>query len=196
MQNNRLGCLTGAGFITAILTLLVIAGVAFASGGHMFSSGDLNNQPGETIGGVNSHAQISECKACHTAPWERETMANRCVACHTNIAKELLNVDELHGAIARNDSSLTCRDCHREHRGAHASLTELGAHTFPHEVLGYSLNGHQFTMKREAFVCSDCHGDDITTFSSDSCVTCHSDIDIVFTKTHLLTFGQNCLDCH
>ncbi|MBL8090374.1 MAG: hypothetical protein JNJ43_08605 [Anaerolineales bacterium] len=196
MQNNRLGCLTGTGFITAIITLFVIVGFAFASGGQMFSSGELNNQPGETIGGVNAHAQIPECKACHTAPWESETMANRCVACHIDIAAELLNVEKLHGAIVNNDSSITCRDCHREHRGANASLTELGDNVFPHEALGYSLNGHQLTTKGEAFVCSDCHGDDVTTFASDSCVTCHSDIDIVFTQTHLLTFGQNCLDCH
>ena len=196
MQSNRLGCLTGTGILAAIITLFILVGVAFASGGHMFSSGDLNAELGEAVGGVNSHAQISECKACHSAPWERETMADRCVACHINIAAQMLSVAELHGAITQKDPSLACRDCHFEHRGATASLTEMGENVFPHEALGYSLTGHQLTTQNEPFVCSDCHGDDVTTFASDSCQTCHAQIDIAFTQAHLLSFGMECLACH
>jgi len=197
MQNkNRLGCLTGTGFIAAIITLFVLAGTAFASGGHMFSSGALSTQTGETIGGVNSHDQISECKACHSAPWERDIMADRCLACHTEIAAQMLNVAELHGAINQKDPTLACLDCHREHRGATASLTEMGENVFPHEALGYSLNGHQLTAKKEAFICTDCHHEDISVFASDSCVSCHNEMDIVFTQAHLLSFGQECLACH
>jgi hypothetical protein len=44
MKDNRLGCLTGTGFLAAFITLFVIVGAAFVSGGHMFSSGDLNDQ--------------------------------------------------------------------------------------------------------------------------------------------------------
>lgn len=194
--NNRLGCLTGTGIFAAFITLFVLVGVAFASGGHMFSSGDLNAQVGESVGGVNSHAQISECKACHSAPWESDTMADRCLACHTDIAEQMLNVAQLHGAIAEKDPSLACRDCHFEHRGATASLTEMGDNVFPHDEMGYSLKGHQLTVKNEAFVCSDCHGEDISTFASDSCQTCHNEIDIVFTQAHLLSFGSECLACH
>jgi hypothetical protein len=196
MQNNRLGCLTGTGIFAALITLFVLVGVAFASGGHMFSSGNLNAQSGETIGGVNSHAQIPECKACHSAPWERETMADRCLACHTDIASEMLSVAELHGAITQKNPSVACRDCHFEHRGVAASLTDMGENVFPHETLGYSLTGHQRSAKNEAFVCSDCHGEDIATFASDSCQTCHNQIDIVFTQAHLLSFGTECLACH
>ncbi len=194
--NNRLGCLTGTGIFAAFITLFVLVGVAFASGGHMFSSGDLNAQVGESVGGVNSHAQIPECKACHSAPWETATMADRCLDCHTDIAEQMQNVAQLHGAIAQKDPSLACRDCHFEHRGATASLTDMGDNVFPHEELGYSLKGHQLTVKNEAFVCSDCHGEDISTFASDSCQTCHNEIDIVFTQAHLLSFGSECLACH
>lgn len=195
-SNNRLGCLTGTGLIAALITVLALAGFTFASGGHMFSSGDLNAQIGETVGGVTSHAQIPECKACHSAPWERDTMADRCLACHTDIAEQMLNVAQLHGAISQKDPSLACRDCHFEHRGATASLTDMGDNVFPHEELGYSLKGHQLTSKNEAFVCSDCHGEDISAFASDSCQTCHSEIDIAFTQAHLLSFGTECLACH
>ena len=195
-SNNRLGCLTGTGLIAALITVLTLAGFTFASGGHMFSSGDLNAQIGETVGGVTSHAQIPECKACHSAPWERDTMADRCLACHTDIAEQMLNVAQLHGAISQKDPSLACRDCHFEHRGATASLTDMGDNVFPHEELGYSLKGHQLTSKNEAFVCSDCHGEDISAFASESCQTCHSEIDIAFTQAHLLSFGTECLACH
>ncbi len=196
MKSNRLGCLTGAGFLSALITLFALAGVAFASGGHMFSSGDLNAQSGETIGGVNSHAQIPECKACHSAPWEPETMAERCVACHTDIALQMMDVARLHGAITQKNPNLACLDCHFEHRGAAASLTDLGENDFPHEALGFSLTGHQLTAEKEAIVCSDCHGDDVAVFASDSCQACHNKLDISFTQAHILSFGTECLACH
>jgi hypothetical protein len=123
-------------------------------------------------------------------------MADRCVACHTDIAVQMFDVAQLHGAITQKDSTLACRDCHPEHRGKNASLTVLGNNVFPHDVLGYSLNGHQRNVNGKLFECSDCHGDDITTFASDTCQTCHRQIDIVFAQTHLLTFGEDCLVCH
>lgn len=195
-STNRLGCLTGTGLVAALITVAALVGFSLASGGHMFSSGDLNAQTDETIGGVTSHAQIPECKACHSAPWESDTMADRCLACHTDISEQMMNVAKLHGAISQKDPTLACRDCHFEHRGATASLTEMGDNVFPHEELGYSLKGHQLTVKNEAFVCSDCHGEDISTFASDSCQTCHSEIDVVFTQAHLFSFGSECLACH
>ena len=90
MRSNRLGCLTGTGFIAALITVIALAGVGFFSGGAMFSPGKLNAETGSILGGVSSHAEIAgECKVCHTAPWESEGMDNRCNACHTNIPPEL-----------------------------------------------------------------------------------------------------------
>ena len=196
MQNNRLGCFTGAGIFATLITLFVIVGVAFASGSQMFSAGDLNAELGQSYGGVNSHEQITECKACHTAPWETEKMADRCAACHTDIAVQMFDVAKLHGAIIQKSSTLSCRDCHPEHRGSTASLTDLGENTFPHEALGFSLNGHQLTAAREAFTCQDCHHEDVTTFASDTCDSCHRQMDIAFAQAHTLSFGTNCLACH
>lgn len=196
MYNNKLGCFTSTGIIAALITLFVITGVAFASGSQMFSAGELNAEVGQPYGGVNSHAQIVECKTCHSAPWEKEKMADRCAACHTDIAAEMFDVANLHGAIMQKNSAVACRDCHPEHRGSTAPLTEMGENTFPHEVLGYSLKGHQLTVKNEAFTCKDCHQQDITTFASDSCDSCHRQIDIAFTLAHTLSFGTDCLACH
>lgn len=196
MQSNRLGCLTGTGLLAALITLVVLIGVAFTSGGHMFSAGDLNAQPGESMGNVNSHAEIDECKTCHPAPWESARMADRCVMCHVDIANQMFDVAQLHGVINQKTSALACADCHPEHRGESAALTELGSNVFPHETLGFSLRKHQFKATREAFVCSDCHGQSVTTFASDSCQNCHMTMDISFTQAHILSFGTDCLACH
>ncbi len=196
MKNNKLGCFTATGIFAALLTLFAIVGVALASGSQMFSAGDLNAEAGRSYGGVNSHAQIDKCSTCHTAPWEASTMADRCVACHTDIAAQMIDVAKLHGAITNKNSNLACRDCHPEHRGETAALVDMHGGDFPHEALGFSLKGHQFKATREAFTCDDCHQGDVTTFASDSCQNCHRQMDIAFTQAHTLSFGKNCLACH
>lgn len=197
MKNpNRLGCLTGTGIIAALITVFVIVGVAYASGSQMFSSGALNAQPGENIHGVKSHAQIIECKSCHAAPWSRATMADQCLDCHENIADQMRDVAQLHGSITAKSPSLACRDCHHEHRGKTASLTDLGDNTFPHDAFGFALNEHKRMESGEPMTCDSCHIDDLTTFASESCQTCHSGMDIAFTQAHLLSFGGDCLACH
>ncbi|MDO9301150.1 MAG: cytochrome c3 family protein [Anaerolineales bacterium] len=196
MHNNRLGCFTATGVIATFITLFVIVGFAFASGSQMFSAGALNAEAGQSYGGVTSHAQITECSACHAAPIGAETMADRCASCHTDIAAQMKDVAKLHGAITQKNSALACRDCHPDHRGETASLTEMGENTFPHEALGFSLEGHQLTASREAFTCRDCHHEDVTTFAPDSCDSCHRQIDIAFAQAHVLSFGTDCLACH
>jgi hypothetical protein len=175
----------------------VILGFALFSGGQMFSAGALNAQPGKAYGGVTSHAQINACSACHVFPFGADTMADRCAGCHTDIAEQMKDVAKLHGAIMQKSSAaLACYDCHPEHRGASASLTEMGENTFPHDALGFSLKAHQFTVQREAFTCADCHQEDITAFSSNTCDNCHRQMDVAFAQAHLLAFGADCLACH
>jgi hypothetical protein len=196
MRNNKLGCFTSAGIIASLITLFAIVGVALASGSQMFSAGSLNAVPGKTYGGVNSHAQIKKCSACHAVLWSADSMADRCVSCHTDIATQMFDVAKLHGVITQKSGSLACRDCHPDHRGATAPLTDLSGNSFPHETLGFSLRHHQRKAGNEPFVCKDCHGEDITTFVSDSCQNCHGEMDIVFIKVHTLSFGTDCLACH
>ena len=197
MQSNRLGCLTGTGIIAALIAIFVITGYAFTSGSLIFSPGALSTHSDEILGGVTSHAEIGkDCKACHTAPWESAKMADRCAVCHTEIATEMQNVASMHGKMSHDNPNLSCRHCHPEHRGADAQLTIMDSALFPHDAVGYSLNGHQFTAGNEPFVCDDCHQGDISTFALDSCQTCHSQIDLAFTQAHLLAFGTDCLACH
>jgi len=196
MHSKRLGCFTSTGIIAALITFFTIVGFLFTSGSQMFSAGALNAQGDDVYGGVNSHAQITECKVCHPAPWETEKMADRCIVCHTDIAAQMFDVAKLHGVITQKSRTLACRDCHQEHRGASAPLTDLGNNTFPHEALGFSLKGHELTVKKEAFTCKDCHQQDITTFTPDTCDSCHRQLDVAFTQTHGLAFGTGCLACH
>ena len=196
-NSNRLGCFTGTGIIAVLITTFVIAGYAYASGGLMFNPGPLSAHTDEILGGVASHAEIGkDCKACHTAPWELEKMADRCAVCHAEIASEMQSVATMHGKMLHNNPNLNCRHCHPEHRGADAQLTELNGALFPHEAVGYSLDGHQNTTAGIPFTCDDCHHGDISTFASDACQTCHSQIDLAFTQAHLLAFGTDCLACH
>ena len=196
-MRQRLGCLSGTGLVAALITALVIAGFVYTRGGLLFNPGPLNAQSGRLLGGVTSHAEIGgECESCHTAPWESETMADRCLVCHTDIATELRSVNSLHGAILFNSPELSCRNCHSEHRGPAAPLTFIEGSEFPHHAVGFSLDGHQQTAAREPFTCVDCHQDDITTFTTDTCYNCHQQMDAEFSLTHLLNFGASCLDCH
>ncbi|MBE0698947.1 MAG: hypothetical protein IH586_18675, partial [Anaerolineaceae bacterium] len=81
MRTQRLGCLTPLGLITSLLTLLIIFGAAWFTGGAMFSPGGLSTSGKQVIGGVKSHAELTNrCRACHTAPWARATMTDRCLS--------------------------------------------------------------------------------------------------------------------
>src|SRR5690349_8528138 len=197
MRSNRLGCLSGTGILAAAVTVLVIAGYAYARGGLLLNPGPLSTHGDETLGGVNSHAAIGrECKACHVAPWSSETMADRCIVCHTNIAQEMQDVATVHGTVMHNDPNLACRHCHPEHRGPNAPLTVMDDASFPHEVVGFALQGHQQTASSVPFQCDDCHQGDVTTFELQTCDTCHRQMDPAFMTAHVLSFGSACLDCH
>jgi len=180
-----------------LITFFAIAGIAFASGGQMYSPGPLNADQGPVLGSISSHADIAgDCETCHTAPWETETMDDRCVVCHTNISAELADRTSVHGKLKVLDQTAACRECHPEHNGEHASLTVLEEWKFPHQVTGYLLDGHKAKENGDAFLCRDCHGDDVTTFDSSTCEGCHDAIKLTFMVDHMVGFGKSCLNCH
>jgi len=197
MRTARLGCLTSVGLIAGLITAFAIVGYAMASGGQMFSPGDLNALDGQLLGNVTSHADIGgACGACHAAPWESDTMQDRCVVCHEDVPEQLLDLLTPHGRMFAIDSKAQCRDCHPEHRGATALLTDIEGWRYPHQLSGYYLTAHQFKAEKDPFECLDCHGDDVTTFDVNICETCHSQLDQIFTMSHVLSYGNSCLNCH
>lgn len=197
MRAARLGCFTSVGIIAALATAFAIAGYAVANGGLMFSPGALNSQSGQSLGGVTSHAEIGgACSACHAAPWEPQTMQDRCLVCHQEVASQMLDLMTPHGRMYAIVPISECRDCHPEHRGEDASLTDIEGWRYPHELSGYFLDAHQFKAENDPFKCADCHGGDVTTFDAKTCTNCHGRMDQEFTVSHILAYGDSCLECH
>jgi len=187
MQKRRLGCLTSTGIISALVTVLIIAGFAYVRGGLLYNPGPLNAQSGKMLGGVTSHAQIGgDCEACHAAPWESAAMADRCVICHINVASQIQNDASMHGAIMHDNPTFVCRDCHPEHRGADAQLTVMGGADFDHSLGKFSLTGGHAEL-----ACEQCHGSSQFAGLSTSCASCHAD-----PAFHAGMFGLDCAGCH
>src|SRR5574342_963570 len=162
MKASRPGCITNAGIITALIAVMIISASTLAGDGSMYSPGALNAIPGNVLGGVSSHADIAgNCKACHAAPWEADTMDDRCLTCHVDVAAELIDPASVHGRMMQIDPQAKCRTCHPEHNGPDALLTVLEGWRFPHDVTRFSLKGHQLTAVEQPFLCADCHGNDV-----------------------------------
>jgi hypothetical protein len=198
MKSRRLGCLSATGLLAAALTLLLVLGVFLLRGGRMFSPGPLNAQAsGVELGGAASHADTGgDCATCHTAPWDRTTMAQRCLDCHAAIVTDLADPTSLHGALQAQGADMDCRQCHTEHRGPAAGLTLAEMDDFPHDMTGFSLTGHGLRADGSPFNCQDCHAESLARFDVMTCDACHRQDDSAFMQAHRDDFGSACLDCH
>jgi hypothetical protein len=194
-EKRPLGCLTGTGIAAALITAVLVAAVSLLSGNAIFSPGSLNAAAGEaSIGGVLKHSDLeNRCDACHTAFWLSDRMADRCVECHTSIMNELGQEGSLHAFFLWK---YTCRDCHPEHRGPTASLTQFDLVTFPHETVGFSLQAHAGLWNDAREACLACHTDTVRTFEVSSCRECHLVEQRAFLVEHVQIFGLDCLACH
>jgi hypothetical protein len=198
MKKNSLGFFSFNALIALVLTVLITGIFVVSSGSAMFSPGQLSNLTnGDVLNGVSSHADIGhDCSVCHAAPWEDGTMAERCLDCHLGIKVELAVEDSLHGVLHSYNPNFNCQNCHPEHEGDDALLTEMAPELFPHELLGFSLAAHQRTENDLPFKCADCHTERITLFEQDTCSQCHQKIDSNFIQTHTTAYGTDCLACH
>jgi hypothetical protein len=195
MQKRKLGCLTPLGILVFIFTLMLLLALGVTRGGAMFSPGELNAQAGtQPRGGVSSHAETGgRCSACHTPPWSRQGMSERCLECHTELVTD---PEDFHNIMLAQSHAQGCYECHTDHQGLEASLTTLDLKTFPHLSLGYSLQAHQTMANGQPFVCRDCHPSGVAQFDLAVCTDCHTKIDPAFMQSHLQEYGQTCLDCH
>ncbi len=195
---RRLGCLSGSSLIAVTITLALALGMIVVRGGSWFNPGPLNAQTsGVEMGGVTSHAATGgQCEACHSAPWDSATLADRCLACHTAAVDQLADPTSLHGALKGLETVMACRTCHVEHRGAAADLTNLDPTTFPHDAVGYTLAGHATLAGGRPFACADCHTEKLSVFDVAVCATCHRETDAAYMQGHVADFGAACLGCH
>lgn len=197
-MRRPLGCLSGVGLIAALIALVAVGVTVAATGGVLFAPGELNAQgDGEIYGGVTSHAQTrGNCGACHTPPWSREGMADRCADCHTAMRDAGSHLAQFHTILWAEGPEQPCRACHPEHRGATANLTEVSVTDFPHERTGFSLAAHRALQEGTPFACADCHPDTLTAFLPETCDQCHAQIDAAYMAAHRADFGGQCLECH
>ncbi len=192
--SNRLGCLTFNGLAGALIVLVGVILAGLFKGGMMFSPGALNAQTGPAmLGGVISHAQIGQCANCHAIPLSGQTMADKCLACHTDLVQDPNN---FHNVMVTQGKNTGCNSCHTDHRGATATMTLLSSTTFPHSQVGFSLQAHQKMADGSPFQCSGCHTKGYTGFDQAVCTGCHTTLDASFTQGHTALFGQACLSCH
>src|SRR5262249_44955847 len=119
--------------------------------------------------------------ACHPEPWSSATMSSRCLDCHTDVRAQLDARGPMHGKLAAGKE---CRECHTEHKGAHASLTDLA--TFDHNCARFPLTG-----KHRAVDCKPCHVDASFKSAPQACAACHAE-----PKVHKDRFGPDCGKCH
>jgi hypothetical protein len=197
MRKKPLGFLTIPGLIAAVLTVLIVVGVGLVRGGVLFSPGILNAQTGVVLAGVTSHAELSgKCSACHAFFWQKATMADRCLVCHSDVAAQLKDPSTLHGDQLKKKPGMPCRSCHPDHRGSNAALTDMSMADISHEAFGYSLNAHQKQSDGSPFVCKTCHVNGYIKFDQAVCTTCHQQIDLKYMQSHLQAYGENCLACH
>ena len=197
MNKKRIGFLTTSGSFAAIMTAVIVAGVGFVSGGVLFNPGPLNAKAGTPLGGVTSHADLSNnCSSCHTAFWGQVRMADRCVACHADISTQWGDPATLHGNLHKSRPNLVCRNCHPEHRGPNASLTEMTQADVTHDAFGYALTAHVTKTDGNIFACADCHTNGYLHFDQTICATCHEQVKADFMQSHLQAYGKDCLGCH
>lgn len=197
-MSDRPSFLSPTGIVVAAVLLVVVIALTLVAGPVLFSPGPLNSQAkAATLNGVASHARLAnDCGACHPAPWSSETMADKCLACHASVGDEIKAKKGVHSSLAKAQSSPTCRGCHPEHHGPNGALTSLDGATFPHDLIGFSLRGHQETAKGAKFTCADCHPKGYTTFDQAICADCHAAIDARFMSRHEAAYGKDCTACH
>ncbi len=197
-MRRPLGFMSGTG---AVMAGVVVAGVFATSmsiGPVLFSPGALNAvSKGHTLGGAASHAQIGDtCSACHTAPWSSQTMADRCLVCHSDVASQIRSGNGAHAKLVGSLSAPTCKGCHTDHGGATGDLTVADPATFPHDLTGYSLRSHRRTSQGERVTCVQCHPRGLGVFDQATCEGCHAKLDAAFMTRHVAKFGKTCLACH
>ncbi|MFQ5420789.1 MAG: hypothetical protein ACE5EY_10570, partial [Anaerolineae bacterium] len=177
---------------TLVLIVLLSAGV-YLTGGSMFSPGDLSaiNVAGQTLSGVQTHAEVSDCQGCHT-PFAGID-ANGCESCHTNIREERQQETALHGRFAPAEQ---CNACHTEHKGADFKPAVTVQANFNHDATAFSLRKHGRNYQRQPMQCADCHLAPDFVAADNACADCHQAAEPDFMATHVQDFGSSCTGCH
>ncbi len=113
-------------------------------------------------------------------------MADRCDACHADVAAQIKGHNGIHGGLVGAMSSPSCGACHSDHLGPNGPLTA----NFNHNAFPFKLTGKHATTP-----CQLCHAN-ATSLQAlrntpQDCYSCHANVD-----KHGGTFGKLCGQCH
>jgi len=193
--SSPVGCGATVIFILALSILLYLRGGGPFSPGPLSAAGSQN----QSLAGFTSHADFeAECSQCHVA-WKGVAAAN-CQGCHTGVGEQIQTGIGLHGLLAAGER---CQECHVDHRGREAALTDFDLAGFEHgRLTGFSLVHHEVNFDGTPLGCDHCHingiSGSIATFIDfdGSCHDCHLEGQPDWTADHGAFFGQDCLACH
>jgi hypothetical protein len=161
---------------------------------NTFFPGPLSATAGaESIQGYSSHAEFEqECGHCH-APVHCISDTH-CQDCHMEIAQERITASGLHSRFPGVDQ---CEDCHKEHLGREASITEFAFLNIDHELMsGFSLEKHNTNYEGEPMNCESCHGQKSDLNDTLDCISCHIDENHDQIAGHIEFYGTDCVPCH
>jgi hypothetical protein len=142
----------------------------------------------EPLSGFSSHASFEqECRHCHVPV--HCLSDDSCQGCHLDIARERQAAQGLHGKLLVGSS---CRDCHTEHQGREAHITQSLIASEEHAAqTGFHLEMHRVNFGGDLIDCGHCHVAGVV-----DCLTCHASQDHDNMADHVAEFGTNCRLCH
>ncbi|MBI1947656.1 MAG: hypothetical protein HYS27_18355 [Deltaproteobacteria bacterium] len=172
------------------LLLLCLGAIAAAPAAAQFAPGTFSKAHAD-VGGLTG------CTKCHLEGSKHDN--SKCLECHKEIASRIAKSEGYHAHVGTQ----LCASCHREHRGASASLIEWqpAKRTFNHAQTGWPLQG-----SHKGIDCAKCHegrriidddvkvlvkktGRDTMLGLSKTCERCHFD-------EHRGQVGDRCEKCH
>ena len=181
------------------IILVLIAGIAVAYGAGWFSSEAREYAAQAMHQSVNpgrlsaAHAGLAKnCNACHTPMKGVDTA--KCVLCHAN-NESLLQRQP----TAFHASVSSCKECHLEHRGVDAKLSEMDHKLLTSLGMKQMRNAESQTEELAAYLRVgeklntgvSPHSRISLTESVLDCASCHSNDD-----RHQEYFGSDCAQCH
>jgi hypothetical protein len=151
--------------------------------------------PGDLTRAHEKMEGVNNCTRCHERG--EEITGKKCLDCHTEIRDAIA---ANHGYHFRNASS-SCVNCHKDHLGRDASITQFDKKSFDHRESGYHLSGKHATLACEACHTANKIKDAIVAKNlklyphqtylglQQQCTDCHPD-------RHANSLGSACQNCH
>jgi hypothetical protein len=111
-----------------------------------------------------------------------------------DIAQERAAASGLHSRFPGVDQ---CEDCHSEHMGRDASITEFAFLNVDHELMsGFSLDLHNTNYDGKPMNCESCHQQESYLNGPLDCITCHIEENHDQIASHIEFYGADCVPCH